>query len=414
MALENAQKNMDENSIEAQPEKELTEEEQKLLNDFQNRRISAQQIIEQDNRKREEFEASLKGQTLPPKTSSSKTQQPATALPDSLQMPKEISKRYVEVNGKYYFNNNTDQLAFVDRGRKLSTALVNKTVSKNMVDVAEARDWKVLEVKGKPDFRREVWLEATSRGILTKGYKPNEKDYAELQKRFDEQERASTKTNKVNSPKEQAQQEKQREKQNELDSFETLVDHGKAPYQHKKENSMSYFATLEKDGQERTVWGVGISEALEKSGIRKGDRIRLEKGNSKPVTVEAKERDENGNITETKQIETHRNEWKATSVEQQQARDAHAEAIRTKSKRELVRDEPELQNEIVALHVSEKFAEQTPMTKEDKLRFMQQVRETIAKNTSRGHIQPEIKIQETRTVEQQNNNEKDKENRDER
>jgi hypothetical protein len=43
--------------------------------------------------------------------------------------------------------------------------------------------WDELRVKSTDEFRREVWLEASSRGIHVDGYKPSELDKAELERR---------------------------------------------------------------------------------------------------------------------------------------------------------------------------------------------------------------------------------------
>ena len=48
---------------------------------------------------------------------------------------------------------------------------------------AEARGWDEIKVSGTETFRKEVWLEAASRGMHVKGYVPSEQDKAELAKR---------------------------------------------------------------------------------------------------------------------------------------------------------------------------------------------------------------------------------------
>ena len=87
-------------------------------------------------------------------------------------MPDRVAKSYIEVEGKYYFQNRPDSLAFVDKGAKLQTKLSNSQVAGSMIDIAEARGWTEIQVKGTEDFRREAWLQATARGGLTAhGYK---------------------------------------------------------------------------------------------------------------------------------------------------------------------------------------------------------------------------------------------------
>jgi len=67
-----------------------------------------------------------------------------------------------------------------------------------MVRIAEARGWDEIKVSGSETFRKEVWLEAASRGMHVKGYTPSEQDKAELAKRLSETE--ANKVEKDNKP----------------------------------------------------------------------------------------------------------------------------------------------------------------------------------------------------------------------
>lgn len=65
-----------------------------------------------------------------------------------------------------------------------------------------------------------------------------------------------------------------------------LIEHGKAPYEHKSGNRDSYFVTLGfADGQERTVWGVDLARAMDESKAEIGDRIGLKHIGSERVTL---------------------------------------------------------------------------------------------------------------------------------
>ena len=79
--------------------------------------------------------------------------------------------------------NNSKAVAFVDRGDKLETPSSAPQIAKSLVAIAEARVWDELRVKGTDGFRREVWLDASSKGIHVDGYKPSEVDKAELERR---------------------------------------------------------------------------------------------------------------------------------------------------------------------------------------------------------------------------------------
>ncbi len=52
-----------------------------------------------------------------------------------------------------------------------------------VLDLAQARGWDTLRLRGSEDFRREAWVQAGVRGIATEGYKPTETDRQELTRR---------------------------------------------------------------------------------------------------------------------------------------------------------------------------------------------------------------------------------------
>ena len=93
-----------------------------------------------------------------------------------------------------------------------------------------------------------------------------------------------------------------------------LLDHGAAPYQHKADKQPSYFVTLKTDAGERTVWGVGLADALRDSSLLPGDQVRLEDHGTQPVTVEVTAED-GGTVEKT----TYRREWTAISAEPEKA-----------------------------------------------------------------------------------------------
>jgi Large polyvalent protein-associated domain 7 len=45
-----------------------------------------------------------------------------------------------------------------------------------IVQLAEAKGWQSLNVKGTTEFRRDVWMQASLRGMPVRGYEPTEKD----------------------------------------------------------------------------------------------------------------------------------------------------------------------------------------------------------------------------------------------
>ncbi|WP_317622778.1 LPD7 domain-containing protein, partial [Pseudomonas amygdali] len=87
----------------------------------------------------------------------------------------------------------------------------------------------------------------------------------------------------------------------------TLIEHGEAPYQHNDDNQMSYFVTLKPEGSKpRTVWGVGLAEAMSEADLKQGDQVRLEDLGTQPVVVQVIEED--GTVTNKT---VNRREWSA-------------------------------------------------------------------------------------------------------
>ncbi len=107
-------------------------------------------------------------------------------------VPPDVEKQYLHVGNKFYHPKNTDLVAFEDKGNKLETKSNSEAIAESMVRIAEARGWDEIKVSGSETFRKEVWLEAASRGMHVKGYSPSEQDKAELAKRM-----SQTEANKV-------------------------------------------------------------------------------------------------------------------------------------------------------------------------------------------------------------------------
>lgn len=336
-------------------------------------------------------------------------------------VPDRVAKSYIEVEGKYYFQNRPDSLAFVDKGAKLQTKLSNSQVAGSMIDIAEARGWTEIQVKGTEDFRREAWLQATARGLTAHGYKPKEEDLARLKKvagerNINEVEAREVADNVKTSPSAPSgttsknQSEASTSKTGTTESSSTaqgknegakveaeekvnklagkLVEHGAAPYEHKKDNKDNYYVTLENaDGKQSTTWGVDLQRAMAESEAQPGDHVELENLGRKAVTVEKDVKDETGKVVKKETINTFRNSWQVK-----------ADAIRDQERpaREIVKEHPDLVNEITAVKLAEKVSQS--MNADDKERFMSRVRDKLADKVASGEKGPELKIKEVQTV----------------
>lgn len=93
---------------------------------------------------------------------------------------------------RYVAPDNPKTVLFEDKGKSIHTARDDKQTIQDMLDVAKAKGWDSIKISGSQEFKQQMWLEAESRGIATKGYKPSPEDLAIL-----EQRRAERATNSI-------------------------------------------------------------------------------------------------------------------------------------------------------------------------------------------------------------------------
>ena len=260
--------------------------------------------------------------------------------PSLTMIPPEVEKVYLRVGHKFYHPKNQQRVAFEDHGKQLKTAQSTGPVTMAMVQIAEARGWTEIKVSGDKVFCKEAWREAALRGIGVQGYKPTALDLADLARRTPKKDAA----NHV-APTLQATQHGVYINNDDAALLaavkaagwgaaqapaaapvvpsaapakpataaaqgDILVAHGPARYEHNKDNPRSYFVTVADDqGKQRTIWGVRLGEAIEKSGVKPGDRISLIKKGETEVEVEANVKNDKGVVIAKKIVGATRNEW---------------------------------------------------------------------------------------------------------
>lgn len=74
----------------------------------------------------------------------------------------------------------------------------------------------------------------------------------------------------------------------------TLLEHGAAPYNFRKDESHSYYARLRTAEGERVVWGIGLRAAIADAGLNKKDLVTLQMTGKETVTVDVKQKGEDG------------------------------------------------------------------------------------------------------------------------
>ena len=87
---------------------------------------------------------------------------------------------------RYTAPDNPKMVLFEDKGKTLHTARDDKQTIQDMLDVAKAKGWDSIKISGSQEFKQQMWLEAESRGIATKGYKPSPEDLTILERRREE------------------------------------------------------------------------------------------------------------------------------------------------------------------------------------------------------------------------------------
>jgi len=96
------------------------------------------------------------------------------------EIPKSVAAQYVVFEGKF-LDRKSETVHFEDKGRVLSTESNDRAVISHMVEVAKAKSWGELHLKGSEEFRREAWIAAEMAGLPSRGFKPTAQDHATLQ-----------------------------------------------------------------------------------------------------------------------------------------------------------------------------------------------------------------------------------------
>ncbi|MEX3985932.1 LPD7 domain-containing protein [Paraburkholderia sp. EG287A] len=300
-------------------------------------------------------------------------------------VPKSVSNQYVAHDGKF-LDRKSETVHFEDTGRTLATASEDRSVIVHMVEVAKAKNWSELQLKGTEEFRRQAWIAAELAGVPTRGFRPKQLDRAMLTAareamRISAGEPAGdaheVRTNTVESaasPKSEGAEPEtpahrapasagahpvtaapaaRRARQSgrarpasqapaSSPSFEqpaagvtvgVLVAHGPAPFNHDARQSPSYYATVSTVGGERTVWGLDLERAISEAGVQVGQHIELARGGSRTVTSRQRQFDAQGNECAPKNVTSRRNEWLVSSPDMpglptQEQREALARARR--------------------------------------------------------------------------------------
>ena len=310
-------------------------------------------------------------------------------------VPEEVRRRFVQVKNRYYFPDGAR--AFTDRGTRLTTSSENTEVVRSLIQIAEARGWSEVTVRGTERFRKEAWFAARLAGLEVRGYRPTEFEHGRLVRTLGRQgpapvEDSVTAGDRPPPPETEARVS---EKRGGLLAGR-LVDHGPAPYRQDPHEPMSYFVRLETARGDRTIWGIDLERAFKESLTQPqpGDEVGLRSVRQETVKVHTQKRSEAGELID-RDLETHRNRW---IIEKRGFFDARAEAARTVrdtsiEPKQAVRRHPELVGTYLQVHAAELAAKQF-RDPQDRDRFVHQVRSALADAVARGEPLPAVRLRE--------------------
>lgn len=317
--------------------------------------------------------------------------------PGPAPVPEEIRQRFVQVGRKYYFPDGAR--AFTDRGSRLTTPSENTEVIRSLVSIAQARGWHEVTVSGTERFRRDAWFAAQQAGLTVRGYRPTEFEQERLARTVARTAAVSGRTSESPNPDRRiAEPQAPRARRGDTLLWGRLIDHGRATFHHDPHEPMSYFARLETERGELTVWGVDLERAFKESLTRPqiGEEVGLRAIRKDVVTVKAPKRDADGRVVGEQDLQTHRNRWLVEKREFFEARSDAADTVRnsTIAAREAVRTHPELAGTYLYLRGAEEIARRRIRDPEDQRRFVETVRGALADSVARGEPLAAMRLRE--------------------
>ncbi|WP_377830925.1 LPD7 domain-containing protein (plasmid) [Bradyrhizobium lupini] len=214
---------------------------------------------------------------------------------------------------RLYADERREYLAFKTTDDRLVTRIAAAEVIRDMVSVAQHRQWNALHVHGSVEFRREAWLEARARFMDVKGYQPTERDSQALADRRAAWERALSRTNEVDARS--APDKPLRADRLDYDKGVSgrVMEVGHGAYRDRPDAEPSTYVAIElDDGRRHQVWGVGLERDVAKSGARPGDRISLRREGVEPVIRAIKFLDAATGVASTERRQMWRNRWSVT------------------------------------------------------------------------------------------------------
>ena len=250
--------------------------------------------------------------TAPDKSSSEEVTD--SAFPDRIRrkyylVASESGKDGSNREARLYADERKEYLAFKTTDDRLVTRIAAAEVIRDMVSVAQHRQWEAIHVRGSVEFRREAWLEARARFMDVKGYQPSELDGQALADR--RQAHPRTIGLEARSAPDRPLQADRLDYDKGVSG--RMMEVGYGPYRNRPDAEPSTYVAIElDDGRRHQVWGVGLEQDIADSGGKPGDRISLRRDGVEPVIRAIKFIDAATGIAGIERRQMWRNRWSVT------------------------------------------------------------------------------------------------------
>ncbi|MGY4427794.1 hypothetical protein ACVWWO_000271 [Bradyrhizobium sp. F1.13.1] len=305
---------------------------------------------------------------------------------DDNALPERISRKYYVVANetgrdrhsgetRLYADERGEYLAFKITEDRLVTRLAAAEVIRDMVSVAQHRQWEALHVRGSAEFRREAWLEAGARGIEVQGYQPTDLDRQALADRRDVRNRTYPRPHEAEVRSVEDKDVSTGRLDYDKGVSGRLIELGRATYSNQKNAETSAYVAIQVDnGQQHKVWGVGLEKAVADSKAGPGDRIQLRREGVDRILKSIKVVDAATGSARTEWRQVSRNRWRVT-----------AEKFRSADRPTAARD-PDLVAAQSQMAVIEKALDHAfPQNEPARANIREAARERIAQHLERGH-----------------------------
>lgn len=177
-----------------------------------------------------------------------------------------------------------------------------------------------------------------------------------------------------------------------------LTEHGRANYQFRAQEDVSYFVKILTTRGERVLWGKDLERAVlaSETQAKVGDLVGARRIGRRAVTITARSRDAEGRIVAQDEHHAHRNTWVLEKVQffaqrarlARQARDEQADV------RESVRAHPELSSTFISFRAAEDYAARHYADPAERRRFIEGVRAAMSASIQKGEPLPSVRMRD--------------------